>query len=932
MWDCYKSDYVASPSGNENLARYTSMISNKSTDVWSLRKVVSGLGANINIDYEGNTYNQCVLGKNRSLIINSVGRNGVQDYTFNVNTEGLDLTKVFHVGDAVDMVYAFQDPFPKDPDTNTGAALLAEHPDPSNSNDILVRTTGTSSTALQSTLFPTGVYTGTPIVKSVTAGSIECTVDPSIENDLYAVAYTYDQKAYPGYNPGVLPLTFRTGNIALNSSTLLYGGGLRVKDIIVDDLNGHVNKTSYNYGMPGAPNGPGSQPTSSGVTSYEPTTFDADVLDGNGIYTTSVKQAYRASLYSFHSQLLQIAREMPAPGIMYEYVTVADSTVLPTTRIPINGSTVYQYEVFKPEMIGVQQYNYSITGVNGNIISSVTYDPHGQAANNVYTYDYISTRRRSNLSIKDYTSRIGNLKRVITYDDKGDKLTEKITHYLHDNLENTGFANQVSNYEPLLAAYNNMGVLKERYGCIRLAPPSNGIVGDYDELSMMSGRETFPTIQTGTTQIDYKNGTRIDETNLAFDFYTGEVTKTLTVDSYGNRSVNQVTPAYLEYPALGLKTHDDIQSTQHKQMLSQQSSNYTFTVDANNNPIGVVSASVQTWGNDVPVLDPDGNQVNTIGVANSQSNIWRMKANFAWMPAGSSANNLQPYSGFTDLFTTTNAGTVLVSPGATYSANASWKQTGLLTQYNVYSDALEASDINNNYAASRMGYNNGKVLFTGGQARYNELAYAGAEDALVSNGTMFSNQVSPGGGTVVADSTKAHTGVNSLMAPAGAKGFIYTVPMSQLNPAAQNYSVAVWVKPAGGSVSGTSLYYQANGGITVTPTQTYAKTAAGWYLLEMTVPSSAITGSGSLVVGCSNASAGTVYFDDFRFQPTAAGATAYVYDNATGELTYIIGNNNLFTRFQYDAIGRLVRTYKEVLGKSTTPLIKAVNYNYARGN
>jgi len=99
----------------------------------------------------------------------------------------------------------------------------------------------------------------------------------------------------------------------------------------------------------------------------------------------------------------------------------------------------------------------------------------------------------------------------------------------------------------------------------------------------------------------------------------------------------------------------------------------------------------------------------------------------------------------------------------------------------------------------------------------------------------------------------------------------------------------------------------------------------------MTVPASALTSASTLRVGCSNASSsGNLYFDDFRFQPTSSSTTAYVYDTQTGELTYILGNNNLFVRYQYDAIGRLVRTYKEVLGKTNIPIASSIVYNYGR--
>jgi hypothetical protein len=98
------------------------------------------------------------------------------------------------------------------------------------------------------------------------------------------------------------------------------------------------------------------------------------------------------------------------------------------------------------------------------------------------------------------------------------------------------------------------------------------------------------------------------------------------------------------------------------------------------------------------------------------------------------------------------------------------------------------------------------------------------------------------------------------------------------------------------------------------------------------VPSTALSSATTLLVGCKNTSAASLYFDDFRFQPTSAATTAYVYDTQTGELSYTLGNNNLFVRYQYDAIGRLVRTYKEVLGKTIVPIAQSLVYNYGRNN
>lgn len=892
--------------------RPTSSVSNSSTDVWSLRKVSSGIGSEIRINYESNTYNRSALSKNKSVLIdhdNAVsGPNNT--LTFPVNPMGIDLNTAYKTGDVLHMGFLI--------DKITGPS--SPNPGPSSVTFIYKN----------SDAYPTPA-----IIKSVRSefgqvrpnvyaeiNEITIQVDPQMAADI--AGYTID------------------ANLTVNAN-FFYGGGVRVKDISVDDLGGNIKKTSYNYNLPGPVQ---NDANSSGVTSFEPLIFPIENLFptfreyanyqaetthlGTMNDPTEMIKQYRRDLYAGNSQILSIAREAPGPGVMYEYVTTSESNIIANgTAVPVNGKTMYQYEVFKPEMIGIYDYNdeqpvssaYTYSGPDPNSNMPVNYTAQGVKR----TYSQIITKSKRDRSIKDYTSRIGCLKRVVTYDNSGNKLTEKINHYLHDDLENTSFQTQVSNYEPRLSsyngiAYNNMGVIKERYGNARLN--YSGIQGpyyQYKSLVMMSNKETFPTFQTGTTQIDYKNGTKVEQTNLAYDFYTGAVTKTLTIDSYGNRFVSQATPAYTlqsQYSAMGLKTHDDnpflITHVEHKQMLTQQASNYTFSVDINNNPIGVVTATAQTWSNNVPVQDPGGNLTTT-----GQSNIWRLEKSLSWMPAGNSINNVTPYSSFGDYY-------------AGGSGNSSWKKTNQITRYNVYSAALEASDINESYAATRMGYNNSKVLISGGPAKYSEIAYTGAEDALLDNSlvTYDNGYIEKGNGIILTDSTRAHTGLNSLRIPAASSGFRYTVPITSIGK--KDYAVAVWVKPSSGNADQAQLFYQVGAGTAVQGNTTLNKSAAGWYLLEMTIPANALTGTGNLVVGCKNGSSADLYFDDFKFQPMASSAIAYVYDKKTGELTYIIGNNNLFTRFQYDEIGRLVRTYKEVLGKTKIPIMSSTVYHYGK--
>jgi hypothetical protein len=64
-------------------------------------------------------------------------------------------------------------------------------------------------------------------------------------------------------------------------------------------------------------------------------------------------------------------------------------------------------------------------------------------------------------------------------------------------------------------------------------------------------------------------------------------------------------------------------------------------------------------------------------------------------------------------------------------------------------------------------------------------------------------------------------------------------------------------------------------------------------------------------------------------------------DPFSGELTYMLDGNNFYTKFEYDAMGRLIRTSKELLNYDFGPgkesvkpdaILKEIKYNYGKGN
>jgi len=141
------------------------------------------------------------------------------------------------------------------------------------------------------------------------------------------------------------------------------------------------------------------------------------------------------------------------------------------------------------------------------------------------------------------------------------------------------------------------------------------------------------------------------------------------------------------------------------------------------------------------------------------------------------------------------------------------------------------------------------------------------------------------------------------------------------------------------NIVGAQLYYSTNKGKEVEVHPTIQKNKSkSWYLIEMEIDPS---GADDIVIGCRNNTARNVYFDDFRIHPLDAAMTSYVYDAFSDELTYILDANNFYTQFEYDVMGRLVRTKRELLnfdfgdGKESFRADKIIGetiYNYGNSH
>jgi hypothetical protein len=846
MWGMYKADiHPEMISTNENLARVPSSISTLSSDVWSLREIKTGLGAKIGIEYEGDTYKKPVLAKNFSAVIQSFEKLNSTDFKITTLNPEIDLRDFFtsNSNEVFDALLLVDDALYQMCSYDNSFSLK--------SRDWLVERTG----EWQEKPIVTTVDKNELIIRcanSTYLNKISSTSSWSLISNECGGNYIYYKREK----------ICKAGNISIKNRQIYYGGDIRAKSITIDNLEETKFRTVYSY------NTPSSVPSPSGITSYEPVTLEADNV---ATFVEAAKKVYRRELYKDLSNLYALSRELPSPGVMYEYVTIEDQVYQAADERwrTIEGKTRYQFEVFRE-----------------NMIARVDASPRQSGSDSSGQY------RTRNLVLKKFMTNVGALKQMTRYDVNGKTLSQMTNHYLHDGLESSPPADFMITYEQRLNQFNYQGLLKGRFSQVKEVREDDGT---YLVKTIFTGREEYPAVQTGQTTKDFLKGITTRSDVQAFDFYSGAVTRSIDTDAFGNRFMTEVTPAYRKYGPLGLKTSNG----SNKNMLSQEASSYVYKVDNTNTKLGLVSASAKVWSNSGPVLDQAG--VSRVQNTAADGIVWRPQATYNWMPDGKTTDGLTSLASFTDFDYTTPA-----------SSHANWKKVSEIVLYDVYSKALEAKDVNNNSAASRLGYKNSRVVLSGSPAKFYEIAFSGAEDETIDGGVSGYPVKDQG----VVTAGIFHTGGSSLKLATGAKGFTYTVATDKL-VAGRPYTASVWVKPASGTASDVKLYYEINGVQKAVSASSAASTkkAGGWTLIHLSISGSDIVAGATLKVGCRNDYSADVYADDFRFQPVNAGTTAYVYDQFTGELKYALNNNNLYVKYDYDESGRLKATYVEKLGQ-----------------
>ncbi|HEY8936108.1 MAG TPA: hypothetical protein VIM65_12840 [Cyclobacteriaceae bacterium] len=490
-------------------------------------------------------------------------------------------------------------------------------------------------------------------------------------------------------------------------------------------------------------------------------------------------------------------------------------------------------------------------------------------------------------TIQDRTSKIGKLKSIKVYDKAGNLVNDSKLVYT-DQITSDDLS-------------TNQGVFSE--STLLTDNSTESGVGWGVKMHRTSAL-TYPYALKKV--INSKDGVSSTSENLTWDLITGAVTQKLDKSSLGIYVKTVTKPAYKIYPEMGSKAI----SMSNKNMLLQNASVYTYRSDPMGNQLGIISGVAQTWNKDWGNYKSYDAATLTYkeegSAANQNYAVWRKGPAYVWKGSYSklnTADGTQVFSSPTDEFNFTGS-------------NSQWQYTSEIKRFDHYGMPLEGVDMNGISSVVKMGYDDRKIIASASNASYNEIAYSGAEDKIAAQ-PFFGGEVGIGNSANAIISSPVHTGYNALSVADGNYGFKFNSPDISLS---KTYRASAWTNSANGK-----LYYKLSNGTEVVPSsQTISAAVAipnmgNWYRIDMVTP---LNPSLQIVEVGVKAVGGTVVFDDFRFQPSDAIMTCSVYPPLGYQFavsaptyspvySYVLDNDNIFTKYEANEQGDLVKVYQE---------------------
>ncbi len=854
LWGYYKSD-KKDEIIDENVDRMTTWESAEKVDAWSLSEITTPIGSKIKVELESDIYKKSQLMRGGYRIINATVENeATNSIKLHLDENGMQALKSLnlHINstDKIDISILLAHP-------KFNWDVVFDEEDFKCIPRIKSRQSEYEVISLKSVQPYSFIEDGIILVDQ---GATEKLLEirqtqvvndcPYNANDLICIesggpCYGVDKNTPAGSNN--VKAIFIAGIIKIGDYLDIPGGGLRVKSIVtVDPIAQLESKSTYSYISHAT--------YSSGVTSYEPNKLGYQEFPNPAGYDSrffgniieGIKE-YRNTLVDERKALQQM-NNIPGPGVHY-------------------GRVVTRNYVRQGQGNFVESPNYTakyfkVFSVDNTVKFDVNLISKSSIDSDLFT---------SEVTITDNSANIGLLTKSEVFDLSG-RLINKMTNTWESSFK-PNESSQASLGQVEQVFYEN----KKVFGNYKYFEGTTKKDINNPNLLHVTKRIEQPHLLLKTETEVFKSGLKTIESNLSFDLFSGEPLKTIAKDSYGNYVVTESTPAYKKYPAMRLAIYGG------RNMLSQTaaSTDYIVDNDVNLSPTKLLSASVQTWSNITPALNATESQ---------QDGIWRKHRSYSFIGDPSvplTEDGLYPYANF--------ASQEFTAWGHNQVPPATWQKNSEITLYDVYSHALEASDVNGNYAATKFDSKQEQVYATVANAHYNEFAYTGAEDQAI--GGFFGGDVEKPSGTI--QGTKVHTGKNSIKTTSEVIPVRYTAKNLS---SGRGYRASIWA-----TKSEINFYYKIGSSTQVPITSSSNKMAGEWYLHNVDINYS---GSGDLIVWYLGETGQTIYWDDFRFHPIDAAMTSYVYSDF-GELEFILDANNLFTRYEYNAMGQLIRTFRE---------------------
>lgn len=629
------------------------------------------------------------------------------------------------------------------------------------------------------------------------------------------------------------------------------GGGLRVKELKTITEN-DTYKVQYDYNHP-------TENRSSGITSYAPV---------NGV------------------KYVPYQSELPAPGVMYEYVTMKETS----NNGDFESKTRFRHHVLKP-VFNIFNPNIEMEALDANaggedkiFWASVEDDYEGLNGNNLHKV------KSKKINIHINSALIGQMKSI-----------EKFNKYDHLLMKTE---NEYINGVKLVNSEPYKGYTKETFNSMKTIFQTNDDgtrVENVKRLLSISSKTNYNNMLKKTITYGNGNSTYVEYEDV--DPWLGSFRKSKSLKSDGKIVTSHRVPAYTKYSGMQSKSINH----SNKNMLTQEAMNVS--------QIGAktLNASITTWNNNWVYRDEFGSEI-------SLNDIWRKHKTYIWKEDvnldGTYITDVNPYSNYFNW-----------STGV--PTNDSWQNTSEITRYNHFSSPLEVKDINGNFASSKMADNWSKTVASG-NARYTEMYYSGAEYPVLNGNFVTKTEDEFTFENCEIHNNYKHTGDYSIRMLNNAKAFRIIGDIGsdddditkQFRPG--KYKVSFWV----GKGHLDHLKLVLNG---VKYPIDYSSMIRGSYfsLVNFVVD---FQPNQSLDIYLFNENGYYIEVDDFRLHPISSSISSYVYDKNTDELRYILDANNLATEYQYDMAGRLQKVYKEVVSeKGNTGALKLVNeykYNY----